>query len=444
VRRVVLALLGLLVLAGGAAAAWYYHDQTRTHEKRGSSTIEFVTTKPPETVAKRPPKVVHEVPWPMYGYDPQRTHEVGFMVRPPFRKLWARRTGNVIEFPPSLGGGLLFVAQDRGHLLAIDTRNGEVRWRKYLRHCSAASPAVTTDIVYMSYMQPAPCARYPRTQPGFVVAIRYRSKKGMLLKSGQELWRFKTGAVESSPLLVKDTLYVGSWDHHVYAIDISGRRPRLRWRFLADAEVNSSVAYVGGMVFFGTDGGSVYGLNARTGREQWRSTSFSRFGRREYFYATPTVAFGRVYIGNTDGTLYAFGARTGHLLWAQHAGSYVYTAAAIWHRFVIIGTYNGDLIAYDAATGDVRWRHVAPSAIHGAPTVLDNIVYFSTCPVCGSHGSRSSKQGPAGTYGVRASNGTLVWRFGAGRYSPVVADTKQMYVAGFTTVYGFAPRRKGR
>ena len=65
-------------------------------------------------------------------------------------------------------------------------------------------------------------------------------------------------------------------------------------------------------------------------RVRWSASSFSRFGQREYFYATPTVAYGRVYIGNTDGTLYAFGARTGHLLWAQHAGTYVYSAAAVW------------------------------------------------------------------------------------------------------------------
>ena len=87
-------------------------------------------------------------------------------------------------------------------------------------------------------MQPKPCSRYPRTQRGFVVAIRYR-RGDKVLRRGQELWRYHTGAVESSPLLVKNTLYFGSWDHHVYALDVSGTRPRLRWRFQADAEVNT-------------------------------------------------------------------------------------------------------------------------------------------------------------------------------------------------------------
>ena len=78
-----------------------------------------------------------------------------------------------------------------------------------------------------------------------------------------------------------------------------------------------------GKVYFGTDGGSVYALDARTGRLRWRAQALSRFGRREFFYATPTIAYGRVYIGNTDGTLYAFGDSSGRLLWAQRAGNYV-------------------------------------------------------------------------------------------------------------------------
>ena len=57
------------------------------------------------------------------------------------------------------------------------------------------------------------------------------------------------------------------------ALDVSRRaNPRLRWRVDLGAEVNSSPAYANGMVYVGTDGGNVYGLNARTGRVRWRSS----------------------------------------------------------------------------------------------------------------------------------------------------------------------------
>ena len=44
-------------------------------------------------------------------------------------------------------------------------------------------------------------------------------------------------------------------------------------------------------------------FDARTGRKRWSAQQSS-----EFFYATPTVAYGRVFIGNTDGTMYAYGA----------------------------------------------------------------------------------------------------------------------------------------
>jgi outer membrane protein assembly factor BamB len=442
VRGVVLALVGLLLLGALAAGAWYYHDQTRTHEKRGSSSVEFVSTAAP--AKKRPKRSLETIPWPMYGYDPARTRDaVQFHVRPPFRKIWTLRVGNIIEFPPVVGYGLLFVNQYRGRLFAVNAATGQRQWRRHYRNCAAASPAIGKDILFVAYMQPYPCNRFPRTQPGFIAAILIRRRNGVLLRQTKVLWRFRTGAVESSPLLVNNVLYFGSWNHTVYALDVSVRtHPRLRWTFHADDEVNSSPAYGGGLVYFGTNSGSMYAVNARTGRLVWHSGSYSRFGRREQFYATPAVAYGRVYAGNTDGTVYAFGARSGHLLWANHVGTYVYTAPAIWNRKVYVGTYDGHMLALNAATGGTVWSYDAPAAIHGAPTVLSGIVYFSTCPMCGSHGSRHAKSGPRGTFGLDASTGRLVWKFTDGQYSPVVADSERMYVVGRTHVYGFEPVHK--
>ncbi len=444
-RRLLLATAALVVLGVGAAGAWYYHDQTRTREKRGSPTVEFVSTQP--AVKKRPIRTIETIPWPMYGYDAARTHDpIQFHVRPPLKKIWTLRVGNTIEFPPVVGYGLLFVNQLRGRLFAVNAATGKRQWRRHFLNCGAASPAIYDNVLYQAYMQPYPCNRFPRSQRGFVAAILIRTRKGQLLRKTHVLWKFQAGAVESSPLVANGFLYFGSWDHHVYALDIRRhrRRPKPVWRFQADNEVNSSPAYAGGLVYFGSNSGSLYAVDAHTGRLRWHASAYSRFGRQEEFYATPTVAYGRVYIGNTDGTLYAFGARTGHLLWAQHVGSYVYTAAAVWRQKVYVGTYDGKIVALNAATGDTVWRHTAPAAVHGAPTVLGGILYFSTCPNCGGNGSRYAKRGPRGTYGLDARNGRVVWRFTDGQYSPVVADSERIYVAGRTHVYGFEPRHKGR
>ena len=194
-----------------------------------------------------------------------------------------------------------------------------------------------------------------------------------------------------------------------------------------------------------TDGGSVYALSARSGRLRWRAQSTGHFGSREFFYATPTVAYGRVYIGNTDGTMYVFGARSGKLLWARPLGSYVYGAAAVWRRRVYVGTYDGRFYALNAATGDVIWRRDAPGAIHAAATVMDGLVYYATCSTCGSAAQRTVKRGPDGTYALDARSGRLVWRINQGKYAnPVIADRGRVYITGRSNVYAFREKRKRR
>jgi outer membrane protein assembly factor BamB len=120
----------------------------------------------------------------------------------------------------------------------------------------------------------------------------------------------------------------------------------------------------------------------------------------------------------------------------------VYTAAAVWNRTVYVGTYDGYVVAYDAATGDERWRYSAAGSIHGAPSILDGLIYFSTCGTCGQRGSRYAKPGPRTTFALDARTGKLVWTFPDGHYSPVVADSERLYLAGSTRVYGLEPVRK--
>jgi outer membrane protein assembly factor BamB len=428
-------LIGFALVAAAAVAlgglwAW---NETRTREVRGSPTVEFTPVRKP-LKAKRPKREVLREPWPTYGYDLARTRVAGFKLRPPFRRVWTVRTGNILEFPPVVAHGRVFVGQQRGRFFAIDARTGRIIWRKHFRHCAAASPTVHNGVVYAALMQPYPCSKSDRSARGFIAALR--------VPGGDVLWRFRAGAVESSPLLVGNFLIFGSWDHRLYSLHVKTRK--LRWVFEADDELNSSPAYAGGTVYIGSDSGRLYAVNAKTGKLRWRAESFSRFGRREYFYATPTIAYGRVFIGNTDGTVYAFGATSGRLLWAQQAGSYVYSAAAVWNKTVYVGSYDGNVYAFDAATGDLRWTYSSPGSIHGAPTILDGLVYFSTCGTCGSRGSRYAKSGPRTTFALDARTGKLVWTFPDGHYSPIVADQERIYLTGSTRIYAFAPRRPAR
>jgi outer membrane protein assembly factor BamB len=428
-RRRLLIAGSLVVLLVGVAIGVYAYNESQPTEKRGSASDEFDPTEQPRP---RPKRVERQEAWPTYGFDNARTHAGDFKHRPPYHRRWRIDAHDTLEFPPAVGYGRVFVPQQKGLFFALSANTGRLRWRKNTKRCSASSPTLSKGVVYQAWMDFVPCPQDRAGATGFVIAWDW--------KRGRKLWKFNTAPVESSPLLVKRTLYFGAWDHKVYAVN--AKTGRKRWSFTADDQVNTSAAYSKGTIYIASDGGTLYALSARTGKLRWSAQSHGGLGGREFFYAAPTVAYGRVYIGNTDGTMYVFGAKTGRLKWARPLGTYIYAGAAVWKRRVYVGTYDGNFYALDAATGDVRWKRTAPGAVHAAATVMDGLVYYSTCSSCGSAASRSVKHGPDGTYGLDARTGKYGWGFAAGKYAnPVVADRKHIFVIGRSALYALEQKR---
>jgi outer membrane protein assembly factor BamB len=425
--------VALLTLGTGAAlGAWSWHEN-RNRDVRGSPTVEFVAKEAPK---KRPRRELREEPWPLYGYNAERTRAAPFEIRPPYGGLWSLRTRQAIEAPPVVAYGRVFVIDQHGAMYAVKARTGRIAWKRKFPNCAAASAAVHDGIVYQPLMQRIPCDRSSAGSRGHIV--------GLDAKTGRTRWKFTAGVVESAPLIVGHVLYFGSKDRHVYAVDLRRKRNRVRWTYETDDEVVAAPAYANGTIFAATNGGRVYAINARTGKLRWRAESFARFGRREYFYATPAVAYGRVFVGNTDGTLYAYGAGTGHLLWARQVGTYVYAAPAVWRKTIFVGTWDGFFSALDVRTGDYRWRFNAPGGIMGAPTVLDGLVYFSTFGRFSQRHLRRVKSGPRGTFALNARNGDPVWRFHDGHYSAVVAQKQRIYVSGKRHIYALVTQSRLR
>jgi outer membrane protein assembly factor BamB len=277
-------------------------------------------------------------------------------------------------------------------------------------------------------MDNVPCPEGRPGATGFLVAFNQ--------KNGRERWRFNGAPIESSPLLVGKRIYFGSWDHGVYSLNAkTGKRI---WRFGADEQVNTSAAYWKGTIYIASDAGTLYAIDASSGRMKW-----SAGDAREFFYATPTIAYGRVYIGSTDGTMYVYGAKSGRLLWARPLGSYIYGAAGVWKRNVYVGTYDGFFYSLDAATGDVKWKIDTPGAVHAAPTIMHGVVYYGICSSCGSEAQRTVDRGHDATIAVDARNGHQLWSFADGKYAnPVVADTKRIYITGQSHLYALKARKR--
>src|SRR5262249_30184832 len=147
---------------------------------RGSRKVEFVTTGSSKGPAAR---AASGVPWPMYGRDAARLRVLaGVRVRPPYMQIWASGGRALLEFPPSIGYGRLYVADGDGVVTAYRARSGNALWQFRSRRCVAATPAVANGLVYETFLNQPPCNAVG-VSDGEVVALDARR--------GALVWRRK-------------------------------------------------------------------------------------------------------------------------------------------------------------------------------------------------------------------------------------------------------------
>jgi hypothetical protein len=161
VRRFLPVAALVLLLGAGAVVGYVLYKRHEARNIRGSPTQEFVTTEATKPAIRTP-----EIVWPTYGYDNERVKAVtGFNVRPPYSVQWAFRARKLLEFPPVIAYGKLYIANNLGVLFAIEARTGHEKWHSDARRCTAASPAVANRLVYQVFLnRPPPAHLAPARQ----------------------------------------------------------------------------------------------------------------------------------------------------------------------------------------------------------------------------------------------------------------------------------------
>lgn len=182
--------------------------------------------------------------------------------------------------------GNIFVASHDGHLYALNP-DGQVKWvSESLGHISTSSPAISED-----------GKLYIGSYDGNLYALNSRD--------GAVEWKFKTsGGIRASPSIDRETIYIGSRDDTLYAINKDGM---LKWKFKTKGDIRATTAISKeGLVLFGSWDGDFYALSPegnllwkfRTGKPIEVSASVDDNGN---IYFTSTT--GSFYVLNHDGKL---------------------------------------------------------------------------------------------------------------------------------------------
>lgn len=405
----VFAAVALVLAATGTGASILERGQSDSGADPGSRAADGVTES-------------GLIDWPLFGRVPERTHylpDEGRELDPPLREAWSVNTHALIEFPPAIANGVAYVINKFGNGKAVRLSDRKVLWEVNVHPSDHGKP---TDVTAPVYHQGRV---YGAFLDGDVAAGD--------AENGKRVWvRRLSGHLESSPLAIGETLYLGTDTTDVIALRTSDGGTR--WRFNSPGAIKASPSFHDGRVFVADYEGSMFALEAESGKPAWRTntTKVPPFGRGGFF-SSPAIGFGNVYAGRDDGTVFAFDEKTGKVAWSFDTGGQVYGSPAIAQvpgtpASVYIGAENGRFFALDAHSGTRRWTYEVGGAVPGTAVVIGKTVYTSSF--------KTEK-----TIGLDARTGKRVFQTGQAGYTPVISDGERLYLIGYFELIGLQPTR---
>jgi len=142
------------------------------------------------------------------------------------------------------------------------------------------------------------------------------------------------------------------------------------WQFEADDRIATDPAVVDGTVYVGSHDDHVYALDATDGSELWAADH----GIEE---TAPAVVDGTVYLATHPGVI-ALSATDGTQRWSAELSGAELSAPSVVGGTVYLGLWDDNVYALDAADGTEQWRFDTGDDLPGSPAVADGTVFIAT------------------------------------------------------------------
>ena len=160
----------------------------------------------------------------------------------------------------------------------------------------------------------------------------------------QVLWEFKAQeAIEATPVIVDQTIYVADAMGMLYAVDTSNGQER--WRLETELGFTSGPAIANGLLVIGDLDGKVYAVDVQTGKLRWTAQTKAEIGGSAAFYKEIVL------IASQDGNLYAFSVADGSTVWTYETSDQIRCSPTIAGDRTFLGGCDGKLHAVNLADG---------------------------------------------------------------------------------------------
>ncbi len=246
--------------------------------------------------------------------------------------------------------------------------------------------------------------------------------------SGILLWKTQLGGKVdiASPVIGADgTIYIGSTDHYLYAVDKNGK---IKWQFEAHSAIYSTPA-IGqdGGICFSDESGRLYYLN-KTGTKRWETKPVG------ITKSSPVIRpDGTIVAGAHNNYVYAL-SESGEVLWKYKptTGIIVSSPAVAQDGTIYVSSLDHHVYAF-TKHGSLKWKFLAGYQISSSPAVgMDGTVYFG----CKDYY----------LYAVTA-HGTLKWKFKTGGVidcsTPAIDDARNAVYIGSKDGYLYSIKTDG-
>lgn len=181
----------------------------------------------------------------------------------------------------------------------------------------------------------------------------------LLTKPGL-VWKFKAnGPIIGSPVIDNGTVFIGSLDSTLYALDLS--TGKVKWKLPTGGAIRSSVCIDQNRLYLLNSDGLLYRVSQDSGKvDGFFQTMNGYMGERQYdhadyFNSTPVIVDSTIYFGAGE-YIYALSITDGYLRWTYKTGDLVHTKPAIHNGWLYAGSFDGNLYALDVRTGNLKWK----------------------------------------------------------------------------------------
>ncbi|MGW1769385.1 outer membrane protein assembly factor BamB family protein [Streptomyces sp. NPDC002073] len=205
-------------------------------------------------------------------------------------------------------------------------------------------------------------------------------------RTGIEQWSYPVGDAASCGNVPIRVLPAPDGNTYVSAgtrvLSVDRASGRVRWHFEAPAVFLCPPAFApgpavaGGGVYLADHLGTVYALDAATGRDRWRIATEPRQSSEPV-----VVANGNVHLG-AGSALYTLDAVTGTPKWRFAAGGEITGSPAVAEGRVHFGSADHCLYTLDAAGGQLRWKLKTGGEIAGSPVAKAGVVFACSKDRC--------------------------------------------------------------